>query len=557
MINHDVLIEKKTQKNDVIYQGVSPDEITLVSAANELGYTFISRENNKIVIFIYDDENNEEKIREFDILQKFDFTSERQRSSIIVRDKISNKIIMYIKGSDRKIFIGKDKYSNDNIYEISQKHVDQFARQGLRTLCYSFKYLDEIEYNDWVEKYNDMKYQAIKDKSLNNKLDLMIEEIEGNATILGVSALEDKLQDKVKEDIEDFIDAGINFWMITGDKMDTAETIGYSCGIISEDSEVFKIKENKNIDTVIKEMEDIKEKIKKVDEELEQITEQHQQKLERIISKKAMKKMNISNESKNNISNINNRNAKQENLNNEINNINNNIIHKENLNKEINTVVGNNNNINNPPKKIINYGNNIIYLNNAPNIYYYNINNRINNNNNNLLYNTNNIPIYSNQNIFYNNIGYLNGQQNLHLIPNIAIINNTYLENLNINNIYNNNNQNNQNINQHKIVNSSSNPLLKDNSANLDKKTEVSVSASEKTANQNEIFEYVKNRIANTDNKYDEISVIQKNAKKMELDIISETTKNQTDLGDISKTDDNKNQEEKELTLLKKIQSNY
>ncbi len=135
----------------------------------------MSRENNKIVIFIYDNEKNEEKIREFDVLQKFDFTSERQRSSIIVRDKLSNKIMIYIKGSDKKIFSGKDEFSAKNIYEISQKHVDQFDRQGLRTLCYSFKYLDEIEYNDWVKRYNDLKYQAINDKSLNSKLEFMIE----------------------------------------------------------------------------------------------------------------------------------------------------------------------------------------------------------------------------------------------------------------------------------------------------------------------------------------------------------------------------------------------
>ena len=38
-----------------------------------------------------------------------------------MRDILSSKIIMYIKGSDRKIFNGKDKYSSDNIYEISQK----------------------------------------------------------------------------------------------------------------------------------------------------------------------------------------------------------------------------------------------------------------------------------------------------------------------------------------------------------------------------------------------------------------------------------------------------
>ena len=221
-------------------------------------------------------------MREFDVLQKFDFTSERQRSSIIVRDLSSNKIMIYVKGSDKKIFAGKGKFSADNIYEISQKHVDQFARQGLRTLCYSFKYLDENEYNNWVKEYDDLKYQAINNKNLNSQLDQMIEKLEGDSIILGVTALEDKLQDRVKEDIEDFIDAGINFWMITGDKMDTAETIGYSCGIISEDNDVYKIRENKDVEQVIKEMEDIKQKISKVDEELEQITEQHQQKLEKI-----------------------------------------------------------------------------------------------------------------------------------------------------------------------------------------------------------------------------------------------------------------------------------
>ena len=94
VINHDVLIEKKTERNDVIYQGVSPDEVTLVSAANELGYTFISRQNNKIIVYIYDEEKAQDIEREFDILQKFDFTSERQRSSIIVRDLLTNKIII-------------------------------------------------------------------------------------------------------------------------------------------------------------------------------------------------------------------------------------------------------------------------------------------------------------------------------------------------------------------------------------------------------------------------------------------------------------------------------
>lgn len=57
----------------------------------------------------------------------------------------------------------------------------------------------------------------------------MVEEIESGLYILGVSALEDKLQDDVPEVIHDFREAGIHVWMITGDKLETAENIGFFC----------------------------------------------------------------------------------------------------------------------------------------------------------------------------------------------------------------------------------------------------------------------------------------------------------------------------------------
>jgi magnesium-transporting ATPase (P-type) len=280
--NHDVLVEKRTEKNDVIYQGISPDEVTLVSMADELGYTFLSRENEKIIIEIYDYEKEEKELREFQILKKFDFTSERQSSGIIVRDLKTNKIYFYIKGSDRKIIQGIDSFSKRNILGPTQEHVDQFAHQGLRTLCYSFKILEESEYNNWLKDYEEMKYKATKDKTLNAEVEKLIDKIESNSLLLGATALEDKLQQRVKRDIEDFIEADINFWMITGDKMDTAETIGYSCGIISEDSEVFKIRENKDPTQVKEQLEKIKKSIGKSNQELENIIYHHNKKLEKL-----------------------------------------------------------------------------------------------------------------------------------------------------------------------------------------------------------------------------------------------------------------------------------
>ena len=279
IINHDVLIEYN-DKNEINFQGPSPDEITLVTAAYEFGFCFVSRENNIISIELHD-QNGNIKEKQYKILQKFDFTSERQCSSIIVEDNISKRKILYIKGSDRKIFNSLDEYSLKNIHPKTKQHVDQFAKQGLRTLCYGFKYIKNNDYEKWEKEYIETKYKSMTNKELCGVLDLLINRIESNVVLLGVSALEDKLQNEVEKDIKKFIEAGINFWMITGDKMDTAESIGYSCGIFSEDCEVYKIKDTNNVQQVINTMKNISQKIDKIDYELNNITQNHHEKMVR------------------------------------------------------------------------------------------------------------------------------------------------------------------------------------------------------------------------------------------------------------------------------------
>ena len=272
IINHDVLIETNS-KGEILFQGASPDEITLVNAAYEFGFCFISRENEIISIEIRG-QNGSVKKNKFKILQKFDFTSERQCSSIIVKDITLNKIILYIKGSDKKIFDNLDDYSKKNLYPKTNDHLKSFAKEGLRTLCYGLKCIPINDYIKWEKKYSEVKYKSIGNKESSGALDTLVAEMESNIFLLGVSALEDKLQDEVESDIKKFIEAGINFWMITGDKMDTAESIGYSCGIFSEDSEVYKIKNTTNVNEVIERMKEISNKIDETDKQLNNIKEQ-------------------------------------------------------------------------------------------------------------------------------------------------------------------------------------------------------------------------------------------------------------------------------------------
>jgi P-type E1-E2 ATPase len=54
----------------------------------------------------------------------------------------------------------------------------------------------------------------------------------------GATAVEDKLQDNVQDTIQKIKECNITFYILTGDKRETAVNIGRSCGMILPDTEV-------------------------------------------------------------------------------------------------------------------------------------------------------------------------------------------------------------------------------------------------------------------------------------------------------------------------------
>lgn len=59
--------------------------------------------------------------------------------------------------------------------------------------------------------------------------------------MVACTGVEDELQDNVAECIQDFRDAGIKFWMLTGDQGHTAKEIAFNCGVMSRDDKVNSI----------------------------------------------------------------------------------------------------------------------------------------------------------------------------------------------------------------------------------------------------------------------------------------------------------------------------
>lgn len=58
----------------------------------------------------------------------------------------------------------------------------------------------------------------------------VVHELEEGMELLAITGVEDKLQDEVALTIESLRSAGIQVWMLTGDKVETATCIAISAG---------------------------------------------------------------------------------------------------------------------------------------------------------------------------------------------------------------------------------------------------------------------------------------------------------------------------------------
>jgi magnesium-transporting ATPase (P-type) len=76
--------------------------------------------------------------------------------------------------------------------------------------------------------------------------------------LVGATAIEDKLQDNVDSTIFKLKQAGIKIWVLTGDKIETAINIGYSCKLLDNtlDQLMIKGKKDEKIEKELKIAED-------------------------------------------------------------------------------------------------------------------------------------------------------------------------------------------------------------------------------------------------------------------------------------------------------------
>uniref|UniRef100_A0A8C2KYK6 Phospholipid-transporting ATPase n=1 Tax=Cyprinus carpio TaxID=7962 RepID=A0A8C2KYK6_CYPCA len=246
---HTIMPEERNE-GELVYQAQSPDEGALVTAARNFGFVFRSRTPETITLYEMG------QAVTYQLLAILDFNNVRKRMSVIVRNP-KGQLKLYSKGADTILFDRLDP-SNEELMFTTSEHLNEFAGEGLRTLALAYKDLDEDVFDEWMKK---LLFASTALDNREEKLGALYEEIEQRMLLLGATAIEDKLQEGVPETIACLTLANIKIWVLTGDKLETAMNIGYSCNMLRDDMNTVFIISGHTMLEVQQELRTAKEKI--------------------------------------------------------------------------------------------------------------------------------------------------------------------------------------------------------------------------------------------------------------------------------------------------------
>ncbi|CAG8733013.1 17280_t:CDS:2, partial [Acaulospora colombiana] len=243
----------KTVVRNIVYKAESPDESALVSAAKNLGFTFLSRNTDLMTIDIFGNEYT------FEILNILEFNSTRKRMSVVTRRpaELGGGIVLFCKGADN-VIIERLAEGQDVMVERTMNDIVEFSNDGLRTLTLAYRVLSETQYNTWSVKYQ-VAATSVNDRS--NKIDAVSDEIERELILLGATAIEDKLQEGVPASISSLREGGCKVWVLTGDNLETALNIRFAAQLLTKEMTLHIVR-GSNKTNAMKELSDIEALLK-------------------------------------------------------------------------------------------------------------------------------------------------------------------------------------------------------------------------------------------------------------------------------------------------------
>uniref|UniRef100_A0A671VBA8 Phospholipid-transporting ATPase n=1 Tax=Sparus aurata TaxID=8175 RepID=A0A671VBA8_SPAAU len=225
------------EEGELRYEAESPDEAALVYAARAYKCSLVGRLPDQVTVEL----PHLGKLS-FELLHTLGFDSTRKRMSVVVRHPLTDQITVYTKGADSVIMdlirppdTGKRQ---KKIVNRTQNYLNLYAADGLRTLCIAKKILSKEQYACWLQRHLEAE------TAIQGREELLFESalrLETNLHLLGATGIEDRLQDGVPETIASLRKAGLQIWVLTGDKQETAVNIAYACKLLDPEEEILTL----------------------------------------------------------------------------------------------------------------------------------------------------------------------------------------------------------------------------------------------------------------------------------------------------------------------------
>lgn len=168
---------------------------------------------------------------------------------------------LFVKGADSSMFSVMDESYGD-VIQATKDQLHAYSSDGLRTLVVGMRKLNDSEFEQWHSSFEAASTALIGRAGLLRKV---AGNIETSLRIVGATAIEDKLQRGVPEAIESLRIAGIKVWVLTGDKQETAISIGFSSRLLTRNMRQIVINSN-SLDSCRRSLEEANASIASNDE---------------------------------------------------------------------------------------------------------------------------------------------------------------------------------------------------------------------------------------------------------------------------------------------------
>lgn len=255
---------EETKEEIIAYNAESSDERALVEAASKCGYQYLglasdncATESERNVHLIRYNKNALRSFLKIDqtspvlrvhVDAVIEFDSVRKRMSVMVRQE-DGQCFVYTKGAEVSMLDARlCSATPSEVRDAIIYKVTNFACLGLRTLVFGMR---ELKLQNYEKLLSELRYaQGLIGQERSRELEAVHARIESGMTLVGVSAVEDKLQPGVRRCLRSLISAGIQVWVLTGDKEETAVQVSQAAGHFPPGLTIIRLTDSKSLEDV-------------------------------------------------------------------------------------------------------------------------------------------------------------------------------------------------------------------------------------------------------------------------------------------------------------------